>query len=248
MKTGPSQKENQENQQENINQISKANSFRLRDFVTDELHYLVMTTLPRANYVDRLWNIAETVGNEIADCLNMLYCQVTQRNGSGEGKPHYFYHVGATSIYETQQKKIIKGKNHSLKAGDVFKKVLKTLKKIDNELKAKKELEKDNLQLLKYFKSELMVQHNVLIFSLQKASDKTREHLSRHSSLDVSKLEAIELSSKHQKRAIKAHASAVDVTPKKPSSAALRTRVALQATEPTNEQFAKVQSVAKKLF
>lgn len=243
MISSPSQSEI-ENQPENLPiKKQQANPFRLRDVVPDVLHYHVMTTLPRSTYVHKLWRLVETIGNDITFCLNMIYCQVTQRNGSGEGMPHYFLHVGATSIYETHRKKLIKGKNHTLKAGDVFMKVSKTLKKIDDELESGEE-EKENIQLLKKFRSELRVHHNLLLFSMRNASEKTREHLVKCNSLDVDKKSDIELSEKDIKRISKMHPSAVSVTPKKPSKAALRSRNALQATEPQ----ITVPTVVKKLF
>lgn len=244
MISSPSQSEIENQPEENLPiKMQQAQPFRLRDVVPDALHYHVMTTLPRSTYVHKLWRLAETIGNDITYCLNMLYCQVTQRNGSGEGTPHYFFHVGATSIYETHCKKLIKGKNHTLKAGDVFMKVSKTLKKIDEELERGKE-EKDNIQLLKKFRSELRVHHNLLLFSMRNAPEKTREHLVKCNSLDIDKKSEIELSEKDIKRISKMHPRAVNVTPKKPSKAVLRARNALQATEPK----ITVSAVAKKLF
>lgn len=211
MNKGPIEQENQPvNQRRNQHQLQQ---FRLRDNVPDSLHYRLMTTMPRATYIDKLWNIAETVSNDITFCLNMLYCQVTQRNGSGEGQPHYFYHVGATSIYETSKKKLIKGKNHSLKAGDVLLKITKTLDQVKKELE--KEDEKENTRILKYYKAELSAQYNVLLFSLQNAPEKTHEHLSKFKSLDVTKLEAIKLTTKQQKRVMKLHPKPAENTPKK---------------------------------
>ncbi len=249
MISGPSQSEI-ENQPENLPiKKQQAKPFRLRDVVPDVLHYHVMTTLPRSTYVHKLWRLVETIGNDITFCLNMLYCQVTQRNGSGEGKPHYFFHVGATSIYETHHKKLIKGKNHTLKAGDVFMKVSKTLKKIDQEL-AKDDENKGNIQLLKYFQSELRVHHNLLLFSMRNASEKTREHLVKCNSLNVDMKSEIELSDKDIKRISKMHPVAVKDTPKKPSKAVIRTRDALQATEPatTDQKALAASNVAKRLF
>lgn len=252
MISSPSQSD-LENQPENVSIIKQqVKPFRLRDAVKDMLHYHMMTTLPRSTYVHKLWKLAESIGNDITLCLNMLYCQVTQRNGNGEGRPHYFYHVGATSLYETHYKKLIKGKNHTLKSGDVFMKIVKTLKEIDKAL-AKVEEAKENIRLLKYFKSELSVHHNLLLFSMRNAPEKTRKHLVEFKSLDVATINDIELSTIDLKRVAKTHPEKVKVidTPKKPTKAVIRTRIALQATEPAdvpNKPAKEDAGIVKKLI
>lgn len=209
--------------------------FRLRDHVEDTTIYHVMTTLPLTAYIDKLWSIAQTVGNDISECFKSIYSQVTQRNGSGEGKPHYFMHVGSTTVYEAVTGQLIKGKNHGIKAGNILQRLQSTLKKLEAVLNEKQYENKDQKKLLRRFKAALNAQHNALVFSLKTLPEKTKEHLRKHQNLNIDSIQTIDLKERHLKYIVELHPEPVPVTPKKPSPQDNKTKMALLATNPPDD-------------
>lgn len=221
--------------------------FRLRDAVTDPLYYLLFTTLPTESFINRLWKIVDTVGNQINECINEAYYLVTQRNGSGEGKSYYFPHIAATALYEASAGKKIKDKGHGIKTGMFFNKLIGTLKKVREALKNKK-LTEEKRQILEEGKSELIGQINATLFALKKLSPETQDHLLKHQNLNVEKRKFRKMRERHQKRIEQIHPTPVDETPKKASTPAKRSRNAIVANAPPEESAIGKKAIARRLF
>lgn len=223
----------------------KFKSFRLRDVVKNANDYLIFTTLPTSDFIESLWQIVQTIGNQINACLDFAYGQVTHRNGDGEGQPHYFMHVGATSICETIIGKLIKGKNHGIKAANLLKKLGKIQAQVKAELK-RPDLESEEKNILKNANTELIAQYNATLLAVKMLPEKTQAHLQAYQKLDAQNLEPIKWRRKHQRRFNRLHPYHVQETPKKPSKQSIHSRDALIATEPPSSR--EGSPVARKLF
>jgi hypothetical protein len=205
--------------------------FKLSAALENETQFLVATTLPCAKHINKLWELVSDLRDEIAWCLNMVYSHITMRGAHGQGNEHFFHHVAGTALYESHQKKLIKGKNHGLKAGVIVQKLLKTIKNIKRELDSN-ELSPTHRDILDNFKAELIAHHNTLVLAVKKLSPKDQKHLKRYQNLDPQSLVALEITSVDEKRIIKLHPPAQVLTPKKLSKAAHASKEALQTTEP----------------
>lgn len=205
--------------------------FKLGAALENETQFLIATTLPSAKHINKLWELVSDLRDEIAWCLNMVYSHITMRGAHGQGNEHFFHHVAGTALYESHQRKLIKGKNHGLKAGSIVQKLLKTIEKIKHELESTK-LNPKHRDILDNFKAELIAHHNTLVLAVKKLRLQDQEHLKKYQNLDPQSLTAIELTSIDEKRITKLHPPAEILTPKKMTKAAHASKEALQTTEP----------------
>jgi hypothetical protein len=214
--------------------------FKLSAALENDIHFLVSTTLPSAKHINKLWDLVTDIRDEIAWCLNMVYSHITMRGANGEGQEYFFHHVAGTALYESHHGKLIKGKNHGLKAGTILQKVIKTIDKIKSEINSSQNIIEEHLEILENFKAELIAHHNTLISAILRLPQKAKDHLQKHQGLNLQALKPIELTSEEEKRLEIIHPKPEQITPKKLTLAARKSQKALQSTEPPKRDFESI--------
>jgi len=211
---------------------SPQKTFKLQDHFSspNKTIFRVVTSLPKEEKVNALWEINPNLSQEITDCLKLLYSHVTERGGHSQGKPYFFHHVASTSLYESMESVLIGNKDHGKKAATIFNKVVNTLDKIDRALSSRENSEIE--QTLQEFQALLKVHHNALLTALKELPEQTQLHLLQHQSLDIEKIQLIPLSPSKKIMVQRMHPEAKPSTPKRLSIADIKSRDALLATAP----------------
>ncbi len=203
--------------------------FKLTIAVGSPSKLRVMTSLPNARFINSLWNLHPDISADITITLRLIYCHITDRGASDEGKPHFFHHVAATALYESYHQLLIKDKDHGKKAGAIFHKVKNTLGLIERELKSDQTLSEDHREILENFKAEFTAHHNAIVLALQNLPEQTKEHLAKHQ--NIRGIQTLPFSPSKVERIQKLHPSPSKNTPKKRSKDDVESQMALTATE-----------------
>lgn len=217
--------------------------FVLKKFIKHPIEYKIATSIPNASDIESLWKLPPDLRVEILSCLKNIYSYIVLRPYK-EGAEDFFYHVGATALYESQSANpLINGKNHGLKAGSVYNQVVKTLESIQNAL-AKPLLSTHTLSgkqiaIALKFQADLVAHKNVLTRALKRLPHELKEHLRRHNHIDVDSLVVEYISPQETARIRNLHPQSPKQvpfnqknTPKMTTRASDRSKKALLASEP----------------
>lgn len=141
--------------------------FTLSTVVTSPTKHKVLTTLPLAEFLEKL-QVGPTL-KLFADTINSgirwIYKHVTMRNPEEE-TDHFFVHIAATVIYENKTHTFIKGKCHPKNAASILNIIEPTLKTITGVLE-RYALTKDERETLTLVKNIYIVSINAIYEALQ---------------------------------------------------------------------------------
>ena len=226
-----------------LNKVEKP-VFKLGLHLSPQSHK-VATRLPKHTAINDLWDLdINNLGNEITQCISMLFSHVVERGEPREEVDTFHHSTAATALWEAYHGKKIKGKNHALKAGGLFNKVRNLLSSIKHALK-KEPIDENQKEILLNFQAILIGHHNNLVVALQKQPQTKKNHLEKNANIKVDELKKINLTTAQQTRIFTVlpaspvkttREQSLRVTPKKRSHADKLSILALQSDRPLTEE------------
>lgn len=196
-----------------------SSGFRLRNYVTNDTEYMLLTTLPTADALNALQILNEITQERIFNALKQIYSHVTERTPS-EGADHFFIHVAATVYYEEHTGISIKGKEHYKKAASLVK-MLERVVEDNLAMLNPKYLERglvtpEQAELIERFNKVLEAHLNATNRALQIISFDKKQHLKTYQHQDVDHKPATVMSPQKLAAVESTHPSATfNKTPKK---------------------------------
>lgn len=173
-------------------EVERTTDFALKNYVQDEIEYLLLTTLPTVDALNALSILPPGMQDRIFKTLQQVYSHVTERVPS-ENTEHYFCHVAATVYYEEHTKIDIKGRQHYKKASSLTKMLETTIDEIQKLIKNKM-MNSAQIALLEKYKYLFVAHNNACHRALQLIADAKKAHLITHQKHDVSGYMPVELS------------------------------------------------------
>ncbi len=173
-------------------------SFRVKNHVSSPLRFKMLTALPQHHKITALSTIDRKLGEKVLSALAGLYSHVVSRNHA-ENVVTFFHHVASAALFEADCQQLIKDRDHGKKAGIIFTQVKKVLTILEKHLTENKStLSENEVKVLKEFISLFIMQHNILLETMNKLQPEVKQHLYLHNSIQLEKLSPLDFTSEHR--------------------------------------------------
>lgn len=194
-------------------EVERTSDFALKNYVQDEIEYLLLTTLPTVNALNSLMILPPGMQDRIFKTLQQIYSHVTERTPS-ENTEYYFCHVAATVYYEEHTKIDIKGRQHYKKASSLTKLIENTLEEI-SKLMRNRIMRPEQIAVLQQYHYLFTEHNNACHRALCLIAEHKKEHLMMHQRHDVDGYTPVDLSPSKKARVTSFHPQTSPVGPKK---------------------------------
>lgn len=194
-------------------EVERTSDFALKNYVLDDIEYLLLTTLPTVNALNSLMILPPGMQDRIFKTLQQIYSHVTERTPS-ENTEYYFCHVAATVYYEEHTKIDIKGRQHYKKASSLTKLIENTLEEIA-KLMQHRIMSPDQIALLQQYHYLFTAHNNACYRALRLIADHKKEHLMTHQRHNVDGYTPVDLSPSKKARVSSCHPQTSPLKPTK---------------------------------